>query len=893
MNLGDRPDALAALGVLQHLEARKLAADEVEKLLEDQNLIARLKEELGVGTARLKLDPDRIEDADLDPEVTEALEVLWRKLGDQIEVPGNRGLRLELGGAAPERLADLIRKLESAAGADSLIVTSRTVRGPRPWRWPLRIGLLVEHESEPLRLALQAYGHQQLIDVVDMENRGDRCDLLMLPDPDRIEVAKGRDFSVGLVVVFVHDPMDLKAELAGRVSDTIDTASVAMVPQPETLEPFLQHFLDELSHNHTPDVALAHATRERRGHMVFADPSFLDSARVTGSLAGVRAEIETAAAERRMDDDDFNVALDELDELDRKLSDTGFLSEGGGATATVEAAERLGPALRSIRESADEDQPTTGRFLQAQVYQLADGSALRRKRSFESGGVHEIRVRIGPSSLDWAQVDREFPEHLLPRDERTHQLTVLLVAPGLFRDAMSETVELPRNGPTRNARFEVTVPAGLEVVEATVLVYHRGAHLQTGYLRGPVTVGEHDPEATGIDFSLGQASAADLDHGDDPDLAFHKDGDQLVIHRPGHGDRAPSLAGIDRRVGKIREELFEAAQKVYQLDSDLGSGSGLKLLRMLAAQGEFIRRQLFGDDPLDEVRRVQVVSPYSADFFPAEYLYDRHPPKADAELCPQFVAAADADGQCPDCPAEDDGRWVCPLGFWGLNRVIERQVRPKDLAGGPPPEPQVDHDLLPAVKGVVLAASNRVNDDNENEVSETLAAFGSITGDRAYLADSWTQWQELTDDHYPVLLVAVPHNVDNDLGFQALQIGEDQELALNEIGTDYTPPQDSVIVLLGCNTSAAEVAYEDFVAGLRSAGAAVVVGTITYVLGMQAAPVAREFVRQFWSHTGREAKPMGEVLRSVRTRMVRDGNPLALAVAAYGGADWRLAPKEE
>ena len=180
MKLGDRPDALAALGVLQHLEARELAADDVEKLLEDKDLIVRLKEELGVGTARLKLDPDRIEDADLDPEVTEALEVLWRTVGNQIEVPGNRGLRLELGGAAPERLADMVRKLESAAGADSLIVTSRTVRGPRPWRWPLRIGLLVDHESEPLRLAHQAYRHQQLIDVVDMENRGARCDLLML-----------------------------------------------------------------------------------------------------------------------------------------------------------------------------------------------------------------------------------------------------------------------------------------------------------------------------------------------------------------------------------------------------------------------------------------------------------------------------------------------------------------------------------------------------------------------------------------------------------------------------------------------------------------------------------------------------------------------------------------
>ena len=890
MNLGDRPDALAALGVLQNLEARELDADDIEKLLEDKDLIANLKDKFGVGTARLRLDPDRIGDVELDGEVTEALEEAWQEIRGRFAAPGNRGLRLELGGAPPERLVEIINTLESATDADSLVVVQRSKRGPQNWRWPLRIGLLVELESQPLRDALQAYGHQQLIDVVDMENRGDRCDLFLVPDPGRIEVATGRNFTAGFVVILIQEPTDHRAELADRVAEIIDTAAVAIVPQPDTLGYFLQQFLDELSHNHTPDIALSHANWERRGQLVLADPSFLDTARVTGSLAGVRAEIETAAAERRMDDNEFHVAFDELDELDRKLADIAFVSEGGGATATVEAADRLGPALRSIRESATEE-PATGRFLQAQVYQFTNGSAVRRMKSFESGQAHEIRVRIGPSSLDWVQIEREFPENQLPRDERTHQLTVLLVAPGLFQDAMSETIELPRNGPTRNARFEVSVPAGLEEVEATILVYHRGTHLQTGYLRGPVTIGEGDPGATGIDFSHGQVSATDLDHGLDPELAFHKDGDQLVIRRPGHDDRAPSLAGIDRRFGKIRDELFKAAQGVYQLDSDLSSGPGLKLLRMLAAQGEFIRRQLFGDDPLEEVQRVQVVSPYSADFFPAEYLYDRHPPKADAELCPQFVTATGSDRECPDCPANDDGSIICPLGFWGLNRVIERQVRPKDLAGDPPPEPRVDQDLLPMVNGIVLAASNRVNDDNENEVSEMLTALGDITGNQAYLAHSWAQWRDLTEDNYPVLLVALPHNVENELGFQALQIDEDQDLAINEIGTDYRPPRESVILLLGCNTAAAEVDYEDFVAGLRSAGAAVVVGTTTYVLGMQAAPVAREFVRQFWSQTGSETQPIGEVLRSVRTRMVRDGNPLALAVAAYGDANWRLAPK--
>jgi hypothetical protein len=193
---------------------------------------------------------------------------------------------------------------------------------------------------------------------------------------------------------------------------------------------------------------------------------------------------------------------------------------------------------------------------------------------------------------------------------------------------------------------------------------------------------------------------------------------------------------------------------------------------------------------------------------------------------------------------------------------------------------------------VVLAASDHVNDENPNEVTETLAALNEITDARSYLASDWQQWRQLSSEHQPVLLVALPHNVDNELGFQALQISADRELALNEIGTDYRPPPESVILLLGCNTAAAVVEYEDFIAGLRGAGAAVVVGTITYVLGMQAAPLAREFVRQFWSLGADQAVPLGEVVRAVRTRMVRDGNPLALAMTAFGGADWRLAPKE-
>ena len=578
----------------------------------------------------------------------------------------------------------------------------------------------------------------------------------------------------------------------------------------------------------------------------------------------------------------------------------------GLAERMASMGRRVRRAMRSTSEDTASPPPARGegsepdrkpdkspRYLQVDVFLGEDGALDRRTRSFERDRSHEIQVLIAPPAAGRLQLDEAFPDDRLPPEEEKHELTVLLVAPGLFDAVLSQTIELPRTGPSTVAAFRVHVPGDVDAVDIMVIVLHRGTHIQTGYLAGPVTTGESGPEASGITFKKGQMSGAELGHGERPGLTIYKDGRQVVIHRQGQPDRTPSMAGMDKRMGKIREALFDGAHGVYQLDSGLSTGPGLKLLRLLAAQGEYMRRRLFGDDALAEVRRVQVVSPYSADFFPVEYFYDRHPPQADAQLCPTFANSTGAGNSCDGCAAPDDGSIVCPMGFWGLNRVIERQVRPIDLAGDSPPEPRGGSDLLPAVNGVVLAASNHVNDEDPDEVADTLAALNEITGARSYLAQDWDQWRQLSGEHQPVLLVALPHNVDNDLGFQALQISADQELALNEIGTAYRPPPESVVLLLGCNTAAAAVEYEDFIAGLRSAGASVVVGTITYVLGMQAAPLATEFVRQFWSHSATESVPMGELVRAVRTRMVRGGNPLALAITAYGGADWRLSARQE
>jgi hypothetical protein len=69
-------------------------------------------------------------------------------------------------------------------------------------------------------------------------------------------------------------------------------------------------------------------------------------------------------------------------------------------------------------------------------------------------------------------------------------------------------------------------------------------------------------------------------------------------------------------------------------------------------------------------------------------------------------------------------------------------------------------------------------------------------------------------------------------------------------------------------------------------GASVVVATLTYVLGSQAAPLAKEFVKALWS--AEPGSTIGELLPQVRATMLRADNPMALALVAYGDADWKV-----
>lgn len=566
--------------------------------------------------------------------------------------------------------------------------------------------------------------------------------------------------------------------------------------------------------------------------------------------------------------------------------------------------------------------PLEPRWLQGQVYEEERSGWRRRIGSFRAGTRHQIRLRIGPGDDDWMGVQEPFDETPLPEQEEFHRLEVILASTVLPESIQLRSVQLPAGGgPSTEARFEVTVPEELDVVEVSITVLYENQHLQAGLLRGRVTSETDDPEAgESILLLPGQASRVDFAGSSTrdsarisntqpssapPDLSLQLSSNVVVVSSGQGKVFSVPLVGLEKLIRVISEKLKYAAGVAAQLGAErIDQGEGLALLRTLAAQGRFLRNLLlfYGGLPrfghLARIRRVQVVSPFSAEYLPVEFFYDGPAPNEDAQLCDHFESAAGGDSTCGHCRAlSDGGRFVCPLLFWGLNRIIERQVRAQPTGRGETipcstqVEPAQGEDALGRLQRILLASSNRVS---EADQIATLKAARAIDPE-AQEAEDWDEWKDWAEKAQPGLLVVLPHSVTTSLDFEALEIGDRELLRLDEVDTRWPSSKKAapVVLLLGCNTALAEITYQDFIDRIRCRGAAVVVGTLTSVLGQHSAPVAREFLRQLSQGDNVGPSTFGEVMRRIRRRMLRAGNVMALALVAYGSSEWRLKGSSE
>jgi len=166
-----------------------------------------------------------------------------------------------------------------------------------------------------------------------------------------------------------------------------------------------------------------------------------------------------------------------------------------------------------------------------------------------------------------------------------------------------------------------------------------------------------------------------------------------------------------------------------------------------------------------------------------------------------------------------------------------------------------------------------------------------VTDHRVERVRDWDTWRTAVQNRNPSILVLVPHTLKDADSIPTLEIGEEQQLPEDQITASYVhtthdfhPP---VVLLLGCETAGPDVPFQAFAVQFRIHGAAIVLSTLTPVLGRHAVPVAQMLLGEL-RHAAHAQGTFGDALLMLRRRALAAGIPMVLSLVAYGDADWRL-----
>jgi hypothetical protein len=462
---------------------------------------------------------------------------------------------------------------------------------------------------------------------------------------------------------------------------------------------------------------------------------------------------------------------------------------------------------------------------------------------------------------------------------------------------------LPAVGQSDLVHFQLPTGDAGGIVDARIVLLHENRVLQTARLTVPVAA-DYTNE-TRPPYEL-KAEAAlrlrldDLSNRASFDGAFvlnhDRDGLSGVLAISGKYAELLKPQGLEDKVLSIRGRLEQLVTDTKP-PADLDDPRIVDLFIFLARNGFLLRSyfasKLAGAD-LDRQSRIQVLAAEPTAYLPVEFFYDHVSPLPTAHLCERAKAALLGPGCAQDCPSRTDSSVVCPLGFWGLNRVIERHTTDNsklprwDFALAA--EPSSGRNRLRTLSSAVLGTNTKVDGFRAGSSAELLDALNLATGSKATMAADWDAWTSDVATKSPPLLVVLPHTLKDSDQIAIMEIGTTAQLQADQVdatyvGSDKTGP---IVILLGCSTAAGQITYEEFPARFRMAGAAIVLGTLTKVLGRNAAPVAKQLVETMTELTKQESQTFGDVMLKLRRRMLLGGVATVLAVVAYGDADWLL-----
>jgi chaperonin GroEL len=558
-------------------------------------------------------------------------------------------------------------------------------------------------------------------------------------------------------------------------------------------------------------------------------------------------------------------------------------------------------------------QPEVVRLLQGDLFRVGDERSVLERRGLEVGSNYKLDVFIAQPGEGSIQADQAFPDDQLDWQAKdSYVLQVIFAEPDQWAKPMIGSLNLPRRGSTSKCTFAFS-PTKAGLFSGRITVLYRERVLETALLNALVvsesTEWANIKDVPPLRFAVEAVVRRNLT---DLDRRRKFDACLVLNHTPKqqtaatavseHGAFINSLEGILPQLAVVNGLLSQVALNSKAYNKGLLTKRNAKLLSDLAQEGNLLYRHIVLDyidqspaaAELRDAEYLQIVSARPDALVPLEFVYEYAPPGPDAPVCPNAVQAL-SNGKCPsDCvPKTSPATHVCPLGFWGLSRVIERHVHDQELETEAEVEtdgadPEAGREALARQGTSLLAASKQVPSISKTQLQKSMQKSwqGTVT-----TVSKWTDWQAAVRANKPVLLLALPH-ADGTGRKISLEISGDviQSIFIDPsyvCSSSTTPP---IVLLLGCDVAnvASTEAYARNIAIFRQANAAIVLGTVATVLGADAASVAAKLVMKLASTAKNSSVRFGEILRQTKREAVAESVMMAMCLVAFGDADWYL-----
>lgn len=831
----------------------------------------------------------------------------------------------------------------SVQAAGVYVATTYRPEGRPDWRWPMTLATL---PGDPLTEPLAAY--QRYVQpnwpfrFKTASRERARFEVLVIgagaSDALMRLLASKLALRCSLVIVAglgTDAPAEAEPLLQALVA-RLSAEGVAVLDSGGSAHAFagaLNQFAYELTHNKTIDVALLQAFGP--GVWLRADPRLFKRARLDTDIARAQRRLRRLApdTELALSDRSFErlgvpagavrgvrpapVGAEPpepasaagpaqiAEAIEAAKAGYAFHRESEEASAVAELNRSLG-----VQERAARRERATPRYVQQRSFRKVDGRFVAAQAGYVVGQPVMVQVHIGPRREGVVAAPTAFPEDKLPPQREAHRLQVVFYEHRQFDQPLLREISLPRQGDSSAAAFVFT-PRTPGVFEGRLSVLHRGRVLQTVLLKTTVAAtaqAQGEGAITLEDEAQVRHDWSDLGRRRQFDLAL------VVNHTPageptatgvmGQRAWATSLEGLDQPVRKLNDLISTVAHSTADYGDGLDQGENPQLLNKLARVGANLYSLLYRDQLKqlategfdvgdDAVSHIQVISARPDAVVPLEFMYDYNAPEPGAPVCPQHRQALEA-GRCPaTCERAAKPRgYVCPMGFWGLKKVIERHLFDPKAATPVGAQVTVQVEPLEGRDRLELASGALVGYSQEVQAADVQALVGKLTaafGTAAPVVKDWDEWAAAVQARQPALLVAFPHNEGKEEDV-LLEIGGNKLYTL-DLPADYVRPQGGpppLVFLLGCDVAGTAQDFSSHIRYFRQAGAAVVVSTIATVFGAHAARVGEAIVSGLLPTEASDRARLGEVIRDAKRAALLASVPMALCVVAFGDADWRL-----